>query len=91
VIRLPHWIENEPDQRRRNILENRFRLRLAALYASPGGTLEDLAHMIGIHPKTLRSQAQSVVRASERTKEGIRQILGDDFVPPDFPELYRKR
>lgn len=89
MIQLPHWIKNEPDDRVRSILENRFRLRLAALYACPEGTLESLANIIGVHPKTLCSQAQSIVQASKATRSGIRSILGDEFVPPEMPAYHR--
>lgn len=78
-----------PNGLAKNAAINRFYIKLAALYASEGGTIVNLASLIGVNYNSLRSQTQSVVPASEETKEGIRMLLGNDFVPPDIPILTR--
>lgn len=83
----PKWIAslpNGPDKLRKM---NRFRIRLAALYATPAGSLCALANTIGVGYEALKSQVQSErCLASLDTKDGIYDLLGDDFVPPDRPE-----
>lgn len=82
----PKWIEKMPDGDSKIREQNRFRIKLAALYASPRGTLRELAGLIDVHYETLKSQVQSIrCLASEETKEGIDYILGPAFVPPDRP------
>jgi len=66
---------------------NRFRLRLAALYAHPDGRLCTLARLIGISRSALKSQVRSQdCLASAETKEGIERLLGRQFLPPDRPK-----
>lgn len=65
---------------------NRFRIRLAALYCCPGGTLSDLADLIQINYATLKSQVLSErCLASPDTKMAIIRVVGIEFVPPDKP------
>ena len=87
MIKLPKWLEDMPPGIHRNAETNRFYIRLASLYATRCGRLYALSELIGVGYDALKSQASSVVRASPKTKEGIRKLLGDDFVPPDLPEL----
>lgn len=89
LILLPRWINEMPDGVEKNAYLNRFYIRLAALYASKDGTLADLSDLIGVNYNSLKSQALSICRASHNTKEGIRKLLGDDFVPPDLTALAR--
>lgn len=89
MVSLPGWLENMPNGLAKNASINRFYIRLAALYACELGTITDLAFLIGVNVNTLRSQAQSIVPASNETRERIRKLLGDDFVPPDKPILTR--
>lgn len=86
MIILPEWLQKMPDGPDKRIKTNRFYIRLASLYASEGGTMADLAFMIGINYHTLKSQAL-FVPASEKTRDGIRRILGSTFVPPDNKSL----
>lgn len=74
-----------PDGQAKSRARNRFYIRLAALYASERGTLTVLSRLIGININTLKSQTISKVQASPETKEGIRRILGNDFVPYVIP------
>jgi hypothetical protein len=87
---LPPWLKNMSDGPKRWAAENRFRMKLCVLYASESGHARQLAEMIGVKHATLKSQIASKVRASTQTKEGIRNLLGPEFVPPDFPELHRQ-
>lgn len=64
--------------------ENRFFLRLAALYATEQGTLAELAYLIDVNVNTLKSQTISKCRASRKTKDGIQRLLGKAFVPPEL-------
>lgn len=82
MVLLPPWIENMPNGLAKNAAINRFYIKLAAVYASDRGTIADLASLIGINYSALKSQVQSICPASEKTREGIRMLLGDDFVPP---------
>ena len=90
MIILPDWIESMPDGLAKNKRLNRFYLRLAVLYATPEGRIEGLAELIGINYATLRTQVVSNCQASQKTREGIRRLLGDEFVPPPiWPVLGR--
>jgi hypothetical protein len=84
---LPKWLENMPPGVAKNAQINRFYIRLACLYASESGRLYDLSELIGVSYTALKSQVLSIVRASDKTKNGIRKLLGEEFVPPDLPEL----
>jgi hypothetical protein len=82
----PDWINRLPNGPQKLRQMNRFRIRLAALYASPDGSLCELADRIGVGYHALKSQVQSErCLASGDTKEGIRRILGNNFMPPDRP------
>lgn len=83
VIPLPKWLKNMPDGPAKNAELNRFYLRLACLYAHPSNRIYEFAKLIGINYATLKSQVCCIVPASDSTKEGIRQLLGDAFTPPD--------
>lgn len=87
---LPRWIERMPKGDERNCAVNRFAIRLAALYATPSGQIKELAYLIGVEPKTLHNQALSRIRATRPTRDGIRALLGNDFVPPELPVLPRR-
>lgn len=91
MVLLPPWLENMPDGIEKNASINRFYIRLAALYATEEGTIADLAFLIGVNYNALKSQTLSICPASKRTKEGIRMLLGDDFVPPAIPILSRRQ
>lgn len=83
----PDWIARLPNGPQKLRKMNRFRIRLAALYATPDGSLCALADTIKTGYEALKSQVQSErCLASPETKNGIRRILGEDFVPPDRPE-----
>jgi hypothetical protein len=84
VITLPKWLENMPPGADKNAQTNRFYIRLASLYASESGRLYELSDLIGVSYTALKSQAISKARASERTQDGIRKLLGDDFALPDL-------
>jgi hypothetical protein len=90
MVSLPPWLKQMPPGRAKDEHLNRFYIRLAALYASERGTLFELAVLIDVNYDTLKSQTQSKCRASRDTKNGIRRLLGDDFVPPDLPEFRRR-
>lgn len=84
MIQLPFWLQNKPDSWSKHAAEQRFRLRLAALYATEKGTLAALAVLLEINESTLKSQALCICRTSEKTRIGIRRLLGEHFVPPDI-------
>lgn len=78
----PRWLETMPEGEAKERAKNRFILRLCCIYASPKGNIGHLAKMIGVNQHTLKSQVRSdPVVASEATKEGIRRVLGPEFVP----------
>lgn len=82
----PLWIARMPNGPQKLRRMNRFRLKLAALYASPDGSLAELARLIDVNYDTLKSQVQSErCLASEEVKWGIRRVVGTEFVPPDRP------
>jgi hypothetical protein len=83
-IQLPPWLKNMPEGHEKDACINRFFIRLAALYATPEGTLLALANLIDINYQTLRSQMNLVVRPSHQTREGIRLYAGKAFLPPEF-------
>jgi hypothetical protein len=76
-----------PNGPAKDAAKQRFHLRIAALYASQEGTMETLSILSGVKYPTLKSQALPLCRTSKATKEGIRRILGDTFVPPEVPAL----
>lgn len=82
MIILPEWLQKIPDGPEKDIKINRFYMRLASLYATEGGRLADLAFLIGINYRTLKSQ-QLHVPATRATKDAIRRLIGPNFVPPD--------
>lgn len=82
----PRWINSMPNSLEKLRAMNRFRMRLAALYASPDGSLAEMSSIINVSYDAIKSQAQSErCLASQHTREGIRKLLGDDFVPPPPP------
>lgn len=84
MIPLPEWVEEIQNPLTKQFVKQRFMLRLAALYATEAGTLSALAYSIGVNNSTLKSQSIGVCRASRKTWIGIHNVLGNDFVPPDF-------
>lgn len=83
----PAWITKLPNGPQKLRKMNRFRLRLAALYAHPDGSLCQLSRLINVNYDTLKSQTISDrCLSSPATKDGIRRILGTEFVPPDRPD-----
>lgn len=88
-MQLPDWLRTIPPGNIRNQGVNRFYIRLAALYASERGTLAELSVVLGIPYTDIKDQVSSKIKASQRTKEGIRRVLGDRFVPPNMPDLHR--
>lgn len=88
-IQLPDWLIAIPPGNVRNQGINRFYIRLAALYASERGTLAELSVVLEIPYTDIKDQVSSKIKASPRTREGIRRVLGDRFVPPEMPDLHR--
>lgn len=84
----PVWIREMPEGPEKNKAKNRFCLRLACLYAHPNGRIGNLAKLLGINENTLKSQVFSrTCYASPEVRQGIRDLLGDKFVPPNFERM----
>jgi lambda repressor-like predicted transcriptional regulator len=83
---FPKYIDGLP-VKARGIARIKFLVRLAALYATPGGTLRDLSKKLGLHPNTLGTML-SVNRDAEmmpaRIAKGIEQLVGREIVPREL-------
>lgn len=87
---LPPYIQKMPAGRTKNREINRFYLRLAALYASPSGTVKELAEMIGINFGTLRSHIRGLHPQSLEIHSQIAIRVTERVVPPTLPAFHRK-
>ena len=80
---LPPWLSEMPNGDEKEAHLNRFSIKLAALYASPRGTVSMLADLIGMNYRTLKSQTQTELRLSMTwpIRKGILKIVGKQFLP----------
>lgn len=53
VFVMPQWIEDLPDEEDQQRARLRFSVWVAALYATPEGTLSALARVVGLNPRAL--------------------------------------
>lgn len=85
-VPLPAYIAEITDESERRKAEAQFQLRLAALYASRGGTLAHLAKSCGQHEKSLTAYTQISPELAIR----IEKLLGREHFPREFfrPDLF---
>lgn len=91
-IAFPAWIDHLPkkDQARARV---KFLLRLAAVLATPEGSISVLSHRIGLHRNSLNSMiAQGTLDAGIPVNviKAIEQTIGVGVIPRSVlnPEVY---
>lgn len=78
--KLPTWVEKAPKEQRQQ-LAVRFRLMLAALYATEAGSLRQFSEMLGLNPSTLATYAGGRESIPPATCVKIEKLLGVDLFP----------
>lgn len=92
-FKWPAWIEAlKGDERKR--AEVRFMLRLAALYATPDGSIPSMSLKMGLSRNTVHSAYCVATRAAAYPSvpviKGIEELIGKDVIPRAAfnPEIY---
>lgn len=92
-FKWPAWIQGlEGDERKR--AEVRFMLRLAALYATPEGSIPALSLKMNLSRNTIHSAYCVATRAAAYPSvgviKGIEELIGKDVIPREAfnPEIY---
>lgn len=92
-FKWPVWMEALEGENRKRA-EVRFMLRMAALYATPEGSIPALSIKMGQSRNTVHSAYCVATRAaaypSVATIKGIEDIIGKDVIPREVfnPEVY---
>jgi len=82
MLTPPGWIKDLP-KAERQAETTKFWLRIAALYATPKGSLRQLSIKLGLHPMTIATYTSRGEPIPPETCIKIEKLLGVDLFPRD--------
>jgi hypothetical protein len=77
---FPRWVEKAPAAEK-SAARQRFLLHLAAVYASPSGSLRELSGLLGYNPATLSVYVTRPEPIPPKVAIGLENLLGVNVFP----------
>lgn len=90
---LPQWINDLPAEDQ-GLAQVRYIVRLAAMHATPGGSVPELSLALGLAKNSLHSmyfaRSKPVKWLAPSVVKGIEQLIGAGCIPREMmnPEVY---